>query len=133
MRTRLVGKWVGNMTEEEFNRCSSLNMRGKGAMRKALHSKRGSMEDAAYMIKAMDGSIIAWAIVFWQYTGDKYPTMYYYTRKAFRRQGYASRLARQIAKDYNSKVYFIPWDDASHGFNNYLKVGQKKLLAPLPL
>jgi GNAT superfamily N-acetyltransferase len=117
MRTKTVSKLVRNLTSEEYDKCKSLNFRYNGCMRYDLPMARKNYPDKArvVMIKEADsGKLIAWCLAFPDSDSDNFLTQYY-TRVAYRRQGYGARLVRQVSK-HVGKPIVMPHDRRSRSF-----------------
>lgn len=104
---RIQTKLVKNLTDEEYQRCYSLNLRGEGEMRDQLRRLRNDPQARVYMLREQD-QLIAWSLVF-----DK--CAHFYTRRTHRRKGLGTRLVNRIHKDHNWPVVYAH-DDASEGF-----------------
>lgn len=114
-----------NLSKEDYKKCRSLSYRGDGYMSEALYQcykHYRSHWGKVYMIKEGD-KILSWALIF-KDKDDEY-VVHYYTRKSERRKGLATRISKQIDKDFNqSDLWCDNHDEISTEF--YSKFKYKK-------
>lgn len=117
MRTKTTIKMVRNLTPEEYKKCKSLNFRYNGCMMYDLPMARRKYPEKARVVmitEAESGKLIAWCLAFPNSTDDGFLTQYY-TRVAFRRQGYGGRLVKHVSK-FAGKPIVMPHDRRSRSF-----------------
>lgn len=121
---KVLAKSVSELTTKEYQQCYSLNMRRRGMMQgklKHCHQRQDSYRlSDALMIFDNKNRLLAWALVHQFRYATTPPHVYFYVRKANRRQGLGTILDRFARIKYGD-IYVHPWDPTSRAF--FDKVG----------
>lgn len=118
--TKIITKHIKDLTFREYYALSKLNKGKLGMMKTYL--KDFSLESnntEAYAIYVInDRTIIAWSLVFYNKSRKKYVS-HYYTKVAYRKQGYGSQLINAVYSKFGEVVVYPNSVVGKNFFNNH--------------
>lgn len=120
-------KLVKNLTPQEYADCCSLSWRHRGSMMPTLMDIRNGNDYAKRFEDGVagrvffvcdDDKLLGWSLLFTDWYGN--PMVFYYVRKANRRQGIGTRLARAVQR-HHSTAHGVPHDSVSTSFFEHIE------------
>lgn len=113
---------ISKLDTDFYRTLFKLNFRKNGRMQEVLqhfYQKNNVGGHARVFWIEIDDKVVSWALVF-AFNKNRKTTAYFYTRRSYRRLGYASKLIKAIEKRYNI-IHVHPHDGTASSFFNTVK------------